>query len=36
MILLQTVKVTKTNPYGLVGVVFTRDPISRELWYIKA
>ncbi|WDD31331.1 hypothetical protein PQG02_21785 [Nostoc sp. UHCC 0926] len=29
-------KVTKTDPYGLVGVAFTRNPISGELGYIKA
>lgn len=33
-ILLQGVKITKLNPYGLVNLALARDPISRELWYI--
>jgi len=33
-ILLQGVKITKLNPYGLVNLALARDPISCELWYI--
>lgn len=33
-ILLQGVKITKSNPYGQVNLALARDPISRELWYI--
>lgn len=33
-LLLQRVKITKLNPYGLVHLALARDPISRELWYI--
>jgi len=32
-ILLQGVKITKSNPYGQVNLALA-DPISRELWYI--
>lgn len=32
--LLQGVKITKSNPYGQVNLALARDPISRELWYI--
>lgn len=34
VMLLQGVKITKLNPYGLVNLALARDPISRELWYI--
>lgn len=34
VVLLQGVKITKTDPYGLVYLALARDPISGELWYI--
>jgi hypothetical protein len=33
-ILFQGVKITKTNPYGLVNLALARDSISGDLWYI--
>jgi hypothetical protein len=32
--LLQGVKITKSNVYGLVNLALARDPLSCELWYI--
>jgi hypothetical protein len=32
--LLQGVKITKTNPYGLVNLALARDSVSGELWHI--
>ena len=33
-ILLQNVRIHKTNPYGPVNLALARTPISGELWYI--
>ncbi len=33
-LLLQGVKITKSNSYGLVNLALARDPISRELWQL--
>lgn len=33
-ILLQGVKIAKTNPYGQVNLALARDSISGELWYV--
>lgn len=33
-LLIQGVSITKLNPYGAVNLADSRDPISREIWYI--
>ncbi len=34
--LLQGVKISKTNPFGLVNLALARDSISKEFWYIAS